>query len=125
MILTSYLQWQFILAPQWLVVFIWNLQRALFQFFSVPIMVRTLFSPWRKDSLAYRGGGLMHLATIFAWNQISRIIGFIIRALVISLWIIAEILFIALSGFVSIFFVLSPFIIILGIWWAVALNFSV
>jgi hypothetical protein len=110
----SYLRWQFISAPAWLILFAWNLQHALIRFFSVPVMIKTLFSHWHKDIVSYNVGGLSAVVFAFAWNQISRGIGFIIRTATLAIWLVAAAATLAISIVVIIAFVLLPFIIITG-----------
>lgn len=82
----EYFYWHYVLSVRWLYRLSLTLQEALLQIFSVRLMVRTLFSHWHRDAVEYRPGYLTQYMITFAWNQISRGIGFIIRASVLALW---------------------------------------
>lgn len=110
----EYFYWQYIVAPRWLLQFYWTLHLALLRFFSVTFMLRTLFAHWRRDAVPYRALGLQAIFTTFAWNQISRGIGFLIRSIVLALWLGAEVSLIAVAGGFFIFFILAPLIILVS-----------
>ena len=107
----GYVVWQFVLAPVWILQLAWNVQHALVRYFSVPVMIRTLFSHWHKDAVAYKGG-LGGIALAFAWNQISRAIGFIIRVIVLALWLLTATASLVISGILWITFIAWPFIVL-------------
>jgi hypothetical protein len=109
-VITDYVTWQYRTGPVWLVTFFINCQRALLRYFSVPLMARTLFAHWHRDAVAYRMAGLGSLALAFAWNQISRAIGFCIRAAVLTVWLLVAAVCAAGGVLSVIIFLLWPFI---------------
>lgn len=113
--LVDYFYWQYLWAPKILVRIIWNLQRALWRFFSIKFMLRTLLAHWHKDFVPYHGGTLTNLALTFLWNQISRLVGFIIRLGVLIIWLIAEIIFIPLAVAIFFLFLAWPLLILVGL----------
>lgn len=106
--IADYFIWQYRLAPRWLLGLFWNTQRFLYQFFSVPLMVRTLFAHWHRDAAAYRLAGLQSIFITFAWNQISRAIGFIIRFCVLGIYLVLAAVAGIFSLLVFIIFILWP-----------------
>lgn len=106
----DYFYWHYVAAPRWLATFFWNIERLLFQFFSVRIMVRTLFAYWRRDRVVWRGGSLGNLALTVAWNFISRGIGLVIRVSVIFAWLITASFFVFWAVLGWLFFLLWPLV---------------
>lgn len=113
--LAEYYYWQLVEGPLWLTRLAWNIQRMLVRYFSVPVMLRTLVAHWHRDALAYRSGTLSGLLMIFAWNQISRAIGFIIRVAVLFTWALSALLLLVLSQTVVIIFIAWPFLVVFGL----------
>jgi len=65
----------------------WRVMAALIyrlaDFFSLPILVRTWFAPWKNDVLVARNVSLGDMWKIWEQNFASRIVGFILRTLII------------------------------------------
>lgn len=110
-----YFYWQFIAAPAWLLRFFGIVQLMLTRFFSVSIMVRTLFAYWHKDSVSLRKGTVGGILQALAWNAISRTIGFIVRTTMLACWAAAAVVAAVLSLAAFITFVLWPVLIAAGI----------
>jgi hypothetical protein len=85
------------------------------QYFSIPLLLRTLFSPWKRDiTKKPRGLDLKKLFEYLSYNAISRGIGFFVRSLTIIVGIIF-LFFVIIAG--AIFFVLWIFLplLVLGL----------
>lgn len=113
--LVDYFYWQYVLAPRWLLAFSWNLERALLNIFSVPLMFRTLLAPWHKDVAIFHGGTLSDLGLTILWNIISRLIGLIFRLGLITLWIIAQVGLVVAFIFALPAFYAWPFLVLVGL----------
>lgn len=123
--LVDYFYWQYVWAPKTFLRILWNLERALWRFFSVKFMLRTLLAHWHKDAIPYRGGTFSSLALTFTWNQVSRFIGLLIRSAVLLVWLIAEIIFVPLAGATFLVFLIWPLIVLASLSVGLALLFSV
>lgn len=110
-----YVRWQFVDGPRWLLRFAWTLQRILWRFFSVGLMLRTLFAHWHRDALAYQPGGLGELIKTFVMNQISRMIGFLIRVCLLGFWLLCELFYIPLAVAAVMLFLFWPLLLIAGL----------
>ncbi len=87
-------------------------------FFSVSVLLRTLFQPWRnlivKKTIV--GFSLTDWANRFAFNFISRSIGTIMRLSIIIFYFIFQTLFMVSLPFIAlIFFLLSPLFYLLSL----------
>lgn len=111
----SYLDWQFVKGPAWLMRTFWNVERALLQFFSVGLMLRTLFAHWHKDAVQYQRGSFSQIFISFAWNQISRAIGFIVRSTVLAAWLVVQIIYLVFGLALILIFLAAPFVIVAGL----------
>lgn len=110
----EYLYWHYVLAPRWLVVVCWRIQQAILQFFSVPLMLRTLISHWHRDVIPYSGGSMSHYINTFLMNIISRTMGFIIRTCLLAIWVVVEAGFILLTVTIIVAFMATPLFILVG-----------
>lgn len=115
-ILIQYLTWQFVDSPKaifrgWKNILLFNLN-----YFSVPVLLRTFFSHWRKYYYPYgkRFEPWRYLEA-FVFNVLmSRLIGAIIRTFLIIIGILIEI-FIILGGIIVILgWLILPFLLIFG-----------
>lgn len=113
--LVDYFYWQYVIAPRWLIEFIWNMQRVIMRAFSVTFMLRTLLAPWHKDTAVWRGGTLDAFGLTIIWNITSRLIGATIRLIVIAAWLVAEAIFAILAVIAVPALLLWPALVLVGI----------
>lgn len=114
-IFLKWLIFQFFDAPKeilkaWRNFLIFNLN-----YFSIPVLLRTLFAYWRKYSWDYpKGFDLAKYLEVAVSNFISRILGAIMRVILIFIGIIVEIFILFLGGAIFLaWFILPAFIIFL------------
>jgi hypothetical protein len=89
-----------------------NIIRNVFQTFSISVLLRTLFSPWKRDAYSAENVSLdvrMHLALD---NLISRGIGFIIRIFTILTGLIFTVFAMVIMLVVILFWLCLPLVII-------------
>ena len=114
---SRYFYWQFIAAPAWLAKLAGNIQIALLSFFSVPVMLSTLFSYWHKDKVSYKQGSISGIIQALAWNLISRGIGFVIRVIILIIWLLTVIVVFIVSVAAVLAFLLWPIMALVSIVW--------
>lgn len=124
-IVHHYLLWHY--SRAYMEIFhVWlNLLWFVVHFFSIPQLMRSWFSPWKRmTEKRERKWDLEDLAGFIIVNIISRIIGFILRTIVIILGLAC--LFITVAGgfIVYIFWVAAPLAIIAMIWFGITLLSS-
>lgn len=115
LLLFRYIRWHYLDATKDIVKGWGNILWFNLNYFSVLLLLRTFFSPWRgiqweKRKGFYPGDILFTLAS----NLISRILGAIVRSFLILAGIIGEIVFFILGVCLLLFWLLFPFLIILG-----------
>lgn len=81
--------------------------------FSVTTLLKTLFSPWKK-MVEEKGRGLQGLWYWILDNLISRGIGFVVRVIMILLFIMVFILFLVFSFVAIIFWIGMPAIVVIS-----------
>src|SRR5436305_1624214 len=111
----EYFYWQYVLAPRFLLQLDWNLQRALVRYFSVATLMKTLFAPWHRDSLPYRPGSISSIVQTFILNQLSRVIGALVRVGLLAVWLVVELVFLTSAVFSLLAFVLWPLLAVVGV----------
>ena len=82
-------------------------------YFSVPVLARTLFAYWRKYSWEYpKGFDLAKYLEVAVSNFISRILGAIMRVILIFIGLAVEIFIFFSGGAVFLIWLILPVIII-------------
>jgi len=114
-ILGSWIAWHFFEMPKFLFEVWSNYFNFASNLFSVPLLLRTFLSPWRRYKWNYpRGFNLTEFLNTFISNSFSRILGAMMRIVLIVLGIILQI-FIAIVGFIIMLaWIFLPFIIVGG-----------
>lgn len=84
LIIPSYIEWHYTDALRNIWGIFTNFVWFLYHFFSVPVLLRTMFSPWHKLGEKYKKG--FNPGAFFSTllvNIILRIVGFVIRTVVL------------------------------------------
>ena len=113
-IVSSWLAWHFYEMPR-LIVFIWK-DYLWFgsYFFSVPLLLATLFSPWRRYQWRYpKGFDIGEFFSSLVSNLFSRLIGACMRIVLVVFGIISQGIIFLIGLSIIIFWILLPFIVIL------------
>ena len=93
-----------------------------FHYFSTVNLLKSLFSPWRKDTASYgRGFDPKRFASILFGNLISRFLGAIVRTVIIAIGLVFEALTFVVGLFVFLIWFFLPLIIIAGFFYGIGL----
>jgi len=106
-------RWHFFEIPKKIIKIFWNFLVFNFHYFSITLLLKTLFSHWKKYRDFYpKGLDIKKYSYIFISNTISRLIGAIVRTTVIALGLVLEVL-IFITAFIVLFsWIFLPLIII-------------
>ncbi|MDP2641168.1 MAG: hypothetical protein Q8P39_01330 [Candidatus Yanofskybacteria bacterium] len=103
------IKWHFLEAPFSIAKGALNILWFNFHYFSVDTLVRSLFSPWRRQTWSYgKGFDLGRYLEVFFSNMISRVIGAVVRLSVITLGLIGGMLVLAASMSILLLWYLTP-----------------
>jgi FtsH-binding integral membrane protein len=109
----SYFSWWFYDEPKYLWRSINIVIIKVFNTFSIPLLITTLFAPWKRDVLYVENPSLSDSFQIFIGNMVSRLIGCIVRILTIFAGLIVTIITAFFVYAVFLAWILLPVIIIL------------
>ena len=83
-----------------------NFIKFWWYFFSIPLLLKTLFSAWHRDIIKYpRGFDLKEFAQTFVFNLLSRLLGAFVRSATIIFGLAVMLIFIGLLPI----FIILPF----------------
>ncbi len=86
------------------------------QYFSIPLLLKTLFSYWRNYQMSYgRGFDFKRYFEAFTLNIMSRVLGAVIRLILMSIGIIVEVFIFFAGLIVFLFWIFLPVILIVGL----------
>ncbi len=114
-ILIQWMSWQFFDVPKEILKAWKNFLKFNLNYFSVPLLLKTFFSSWRRYKVSYgKGFDFGKFFEAFFSNLIFRILGAILRSFLIVIGLIAEVFLIA--GGIIVFFgwLLLPALLIAG-----------
>lgn len=115
-IFIQYLLWQFFEVPgnilkAWRNFLFFNLN-----YFSIPLLLKTLFSHWRRYSWSYpKGLNIGKRFEVFFSNLLSRILGAIMRIILIFIGLLVEIFLFLGGAIIFLVFLFLPALLIGGL----------
>jgi hypothetical protein len=115
-ILSSWILWHYVISleriyRQWKDFLKFNMD-----YFSIPFLLRTIFSPWKKYKISYgRGFDIAKIFEALTFNVFSRFIGAGIRTLVILFGLLSQFLILLFGIFIIFFWIILPLITTFGI----------
>ena len=88
-----------------------------FNFFSVGLLFKTLFSHWRKYKESYgRGFDIKRYLSVFVGNLTSRILGAMVRTAAIFVGLLIEFFIFLAAIFVLLTWLFLPILLLLGLY---------
>ncbi len=113
-LILSYFIWHYTQAFKDIFYLFKNFAWFVYHFFSIKVLSKTLFSPWRKLNESYeKGWNFSAFFETFTVNFIMRIVGFLIRLFIILAGVICLIIVSITGAVVFVVWVFLPFIITL------------
>lgn len=88
------------------------MSEKIYSFFSVRILIRTLFDPWKRDAYGVQNASLQTRLRVMLDNLISRFIGFIIRLITILLGLATTLIFFLFLFLVLMVWMVLPIVVI-------------
>jgi len=116
MMILDFLTWYFIevsgeILKGWKNFLLFN-----FEYFSIPILLKTYFSHWHRYYYSYgRGFDLMRYLEAFSFNSMSRIIGALLRTVLIFIGLMVEILISIIGLFILVLWIVLPVLLFIGL----------
>ncbi len=112
-LIASWFMWHFYQMPQFLFLIWKNFISFSLDFFSIPLLIATLFSPWRRYKWRYPGRfDIKGFFETLISNIFSRVVGAICRLFLIIVGI-PVIVFMVLAGFIVIlFWIIMPLVLV-------------
>lgn len=109
----SYLFWHYTKALKNIFGIFSNFFWATYNFFSIPTIFKTFFSPWRKLDVTHdKKSGFGDLVGTFIVNTLMRIVGMLTRLVLIIIYIFCTLVVLATEIVFLICWILLPAIVI-------------
>ena len=118
----NFFEWWLVDEPVSLWLITTKITHRVLVFFSVPILFKTLFAPWKRDVNTAVNSSLDIIVKVLVDNIISRLVGFFVRAITICVGLLITLL-VFISGLVFLLlWLLLPVIIFGVIYWGLSGN---
>jgi len=80
--------------------------------FSVKICLKTLFAPWRRDSISYEGLTIQEKFQVMVLNITSRFVGFVIKVFTLATFLVVYLFCTVLFAIIIVGWFLFPLILV-------------
>lgn len=105
--------WWFVFKPKQLLYIYSKVIRKIRQFFSISLLLRTLFAPWKRDEINMGNLSLQDRLRVLIMNLVSRLVGAVVRGGTVMIGVASIALTTAGFIFAITMFVLLPILSIL------------
>jgi len=114
----QWISWQFFDVPRSILKVWRNFLLFNLNFFSVPLLLKSFFSPWKKYKWLYpRGFDIGKYFEILISNVISRILGAIMRSFLIAIGLLIELLYFVFGALIFFGWLVLPAFFIIGLYY--------
>lgn len=111
-LLIGLISWWFSYVPSRIIYISQKTVSKLFDYFSIDLLAKTLFLPWKRDEIDTTNMALDDKLRVALMNLISRLVGAVVRSGTIIFGLLS-ILFVILAAFISVLlFIFAPVIFI-------------
>ena len=110
-IITDYLLWHYTRAFRDMAITMRNVFYFVVHFFSIPLLIRTLFAPFKRVTEAYEHRGIEAFMETFVVNVMTRIVGAFVRLSIILIGLLTLVFTVFGCLFFFIFWVTAPFVL--------------
>lgn len=115
-IIVAWVLWHFLEMPNFLIQVWKNYIAFATNYFSLTLLLKTIISPWRRNAWRYpKTFDIQEYANVFVSNIFSRLIGFLLRIVLIIVGAVFQVIVLIVGLIVILLWLLTPFIIIFGI----------
>ncbi|MDO8524437.1 MAG: ATP-dependent Clp protease ATP-binding subunit [bacterium] len=124
-IFLKWLFWHFIDVPKAIVLGWKNFLKFNLYYFSIGVLIKSLLSPWRGDVGDYgRGFDAKRYFETFLGNMISRVLGAIIRLVIIAIGLVMQVCIFFAGLFILILWIFLPAVVVVGFFTAIGSESS-
>ena len=121
-IILLYLRWHFLEAPRTILISIKNVLLFNLEYFSVVLLLKTLFSPWKRYQWSHSGGfSIKKSMEDLASNLISRTIGAVLRGFIIVAGLVTEVALFGVGVRIFLGWMILPLLIIVSLFYGIRL----
>lgn len=114
-IFSEWIFWHFSETPNFLIEVWKNYLLFALNYFSLPLLLKTFLAPWKKYNWVYpKGFDVVEILNTFVSNIFSRILGAVMRSVLIVCGIIFQAFVLVAGAVVFALWMLLPLLIILG-----------
>ncbi|OGZ20652.1 MAG: hypothetical protein A2654_00910 [Candidatus Nealsonbacteria bacterium RIFCSPHIGHO2_01_FULL_43_31] len=114
-IVIQYLTWHFFDTTKGILGAWQNCLKFNLNYWSVPLLLKTWFSPWRRYQYSYgKGFSFTKYFEVFTFNMTSRILGAIMRSVLIVLGLLTEVSVFLVGSTVLLIWLVLPILLALS-----------
>jgi len=124
-IFIQYLVWHFFDVPKGILKAWRNFLLFNLNYFSIPLLFKTLFSHWRRYRYSYgRRFDLGRYFEAFTFNLISRGLGAVVRVILILIGLLVEFFIILAGAIIFLGWLILPVLLIAGLIFGIKIIFK-